>query len=292
MIALALAALIGAQATPTPQTQADSSPTVVVTGRRPQQDEAVRHMTAAIAPVNDAGQPLARFEQQICPQVEGLTPEMNGVFAARMRADARRAGLTTGGPACEPNVTVMIVDNGQAVVREMERTGASAFGDLGPADIRRLADDPAPAHLWSVTEVRSRDGDQLRGGTLTVRNASILQAVRRTDVVASVLLIDQVASVGKTVNQLADYAAMRTLASARPVGTAAAEQTILRLFDPGEATVPKALTAFDLAYLKALYHGTAIERPQAKVALMARAISRSLAQSVTPATPGGEPATR
>ena len=275
MIAALLLAAVQQQAAP----PTASSPTVVVTGRRGRQDKAVRHMTTAIAPVNDADQPLARFTAPLCPQVEGLTPAMNRAFAARMRADARQVGVGADREGCEPNATVMIVGNGQAVIREMQRAGAAAFGDLGPEDIRRLANDPAPAHLWSITVVRSRDGDEVRGGTLIVRNASILQATTRTDVAASVLLIDQAASVGKSVNQLADYAAMRILASARPVGTAAAEATILRLLDAGEAAPPRGLTPFDLAYLKALYHGSALERPQAKIAMIARAINKSLAKA-------------
>ena len=288
-----IAALLLFQAAAPHQGQADQAGTVVVTGRRQDQAAAVRRMTGAISPVTDAERPLARFVQPLCPQVDGLPLAMNRAFEARMRTDAKRIGLEPGGAKCEVNVTVMVVANGQAVIRAMRRTGAAAFGDLGPNFIRRLADDPSPAHLWSITEVRSRDGDRIRGGgddepgTLTVRNASILQAQTRVDVGAAVLLLDQAATVGKTVNQLADYAAMRTLASARAVGAKASQPTILRLLDADEPSPPRELTSFDVAYLTALYHGAAIERPQAKVAMMARAITKSLATATTvaPAAP-------
>ena len=38
-----------------------TSPTVVVTGRRTSRAKALRHMTSAVTPVVDASRPLARF---------------------------------------------------------------------------------------------------------------------------------------------------------------------------------------------------------------------------------------
>ena len=289
MSMLFLLMLTAAQATPAtaPQTQpADqTSATVVVTGRRPDQDKALRHMTSAITPVADAGQPLARFQTPICPQVDGLTPALNKAFADRIRADAKIAGLEADGATCSPNLTVLIVPDGQAVVRELHRTRSAVFGALNPITISHLAAPPGPAHLWTSTEVRSRAGARIKGGSggddvgvLNVRNASILQAVTRTDVNGTVLLLDQPATVGKTINQLADYAAMRTIAQTRPIGTAAAEPTILKLLDADEADPARGLTAFDTAYLKALYHGSAEYRPLTQVGIMNRSIRKDLSR--------------
>ena len=285
----------GQMQVPAPTAAADqTSPTVVVTGRRASREKALRHMTSVVTPVVDAGRPLARFQTPICPQVDGLTAALNGAFADRIRADARIAGLEASGAACSPNLTVLIVPDGQAVVRELHRTRSAVFGQLDPVTIRHLAAQPGPAHLWTITEVRSRDGDRIRGGggggndvgILNVRNASILQAVTRTDVNGTVLLLDQPATVGKTINQLADYAAMRTIAQTRPIGDAASEPTILTLFDGGAAP-PRGLTPFDTAYLQALYHGSAEYRPVTQVGIMNRAINKSLSRA--PAD-GGEPA--
>ena len=283
-------ALLGSPAQARAQGQAttveQTSPTVVVTGRRTSRAKALRHMTSLVTPVVDAGQPLARFQAPVCPEVGGFTAELNRAFADRIRADARLAGLEASGTGCSPNLTVLIVPDGQAVVRELHRTRSAVFGQLDPVTIRRLAAQPGPAHLWTVTEVRSRDGDRIRGGgggsddigVLNVRNASILQAVTRTDVNGTVLLLDQPATVGKTINQLADYAAMRTIAQTRPVGGAASEPTILTLFDNG-AVPPRALTTFDTAYLQARYHGSAEYRPITQVGIMNRAINKSVSRA-------------
>ena len=293
LLALAVQMAPPAQAAPADQT----TPTVVVTGRRRDQDKALRHMTSAITPVVDAGQPLARFQTPICPQVDGLTPALNKAFADRIRADAKIAGLEADGATCTPNLTVLIVPNGQAVVRELHRRHSAVFGTLDPVTIRRLAADTGPAHLWTITEVRSRDGDRIQGGgggddvgVLNVRNASILQAVTRTDVDGTVLLLDQPATVGKTINQLADYAAMRTIAQTRPVGAAASEPTILKLLDGDGTEPPRELTAFDTAYLSALYHGSAEYRPITQAGIMNRAIRKSLSRAAADQPQGASPA--
>ena len=292
MIALAALALVG-QAAPARPAPADQTPTVVVTGRRPDQAKAIRHMTARIAPLGDATQPLARFTAPVCPQVDGLPRALTDRFAARMREDARAAGLTVEKPGCSPNITVLFVPNGQQVVQALRKSHSEMFGALEPAQVRRIAADGGPVHLWSFTELRSRDDDKPRQGTtvagkdaaeLQVRNASIIEAPTRIVVDGMIVLIDQQASVGKTIDQLADYTVMRTLAQARPIGSDAAEPTILRLFDAGEPP-PRGLTAFDAAYLKAYYRGQPTMLPTGKVAAMARAINKSLSQAVATTEP-------
>ena len=87
------------------------------------------------------------------------------------------------------------------------------------------------------------------------------------------VLIDRSAALGKTIGQVADYAAMRTLAQTR---VPADGDTILTLFDPTEAA-PRELTPFDRGFLLSLYKGSALARPLVKTATMAGLISRALA---------------
>ena len=176
----------------------------------------------------------------------------------------------------------MFVPNGRDMVREMRKRRPYMFGGLEKAELDRLAADTGPAHGWTATELRSRDDDRLREGTMLqdvpeieVREASIIELATRSAITASVLLIDQDAAVGKTVNQLADYSAMRTLAKVRAKG--ATGDTILTLFDarPADAPpAPRGLTGFDAGYLKALYHGPATSRASSKVGQIARDINR------------------
>jgi hypothetical protein len=77
----------------------------------------------------------------------------------------------------------------------------------------------------------------------------------REDIVGVLVLFDRDDVRSMTLSQLADYATMRGLARTRPVdGDGQKLDTILALFDQ-DATPPDTLTAFDTAYLGALYAG-------------------------------------
>lgn len=267
-----------ASAPPAPAAPAATSATIVVTGRRLPAKKEVEHLTHAITPTVDASQPLARFPDAVCPASEGMPLDYDARLAARMRDDATAAGIPVDKPGCRPNVIVMVVPSGQAVVRELRRTRGYMFGQMEPHEISAMVNDAGPVHGWTVTQIRSRDGDTERAGTmmqdvpeLQVREASIIESATRQDINASVLLIDVDAVIGKTVNQIADYAAMRTLGHTRP---AAGGDTIMTLFAPGDsADRPRELTGFDTAYLKALYHGPSTTRAMLKMNQIARAIN-------------------
>ena len=271
-------------ASPTPPA---SPSTVVVTGRRLPPRKVVEHLTHAVTQSADVSEALARFPDTVCPSSEGMPLDYDARIVARIRADATAAGIAVDKPGCHPNVIVLVVPSGQAVVRALRRTRSYVFGDLEPHQIAVMAADAGPVHAWTVTRRRSRDADTERVGTMMqdvpeiqVRDASIILAATRLDMTASVLLLDVDAVIGKTVNQIADYAAMRTLAPTRPAGTghhsANPDETILGLFAPGDpAGRPRGLTGFDAGYLKALYHGPATERGMAKMGQMVRSIAAS-----------------
>jgi hypothetical protein len=76
----------------------------------------------------------------------------------------------------------------------------------------------------------------------------------RTDMTASVVVFDGEAIAGKTLQQLADYASIRSFANVDDLsgGAPNATDSILALFDE-EFEPPQGLTEFDWAYLDALY---------------------------------------
>jgi hypothetical protein len=115
-------------------------------------------------------------------------------------------------------------------------------------------------HAWVNTETRGRYGEALTGRgdpgepyVLKTPNAhSHIFIAARQDIVASLVVIDIPAINGLTTIQIADYAAMRGLARTRPPKQTGAVGTILGLFDK-DATPPREMTVFDLAYLRAVY---------------------------------------
>ncbi|WP_174285875.1 hypothetical protein [Sphingomonas bacterium] len=262
---------------------------IVVTGQRPSTKAEIRHLTSQVMAIRDATEAVARFDGPVCPTAIGMAQEFDDRLARRIADDAREVGIAVGNDGCRPNITIVFIDNGQALVREIRRSHADLFGDMEPHAIKRLADDPGPIHGWTITETTSRDGDKLRVGTTTgvrapelqVRNASIIALTTKRNILATILIVDIPAAIGKGLDQIADYATMRTLAETRsPMSDKAAGDTILRLFQQGDRLPPPGLTAFDRNYLHALYLGQGTEAPFAKANEIADRINKALSGSI------------
>ncbi len=92
------------------------------------------------------------------------------------------------------------------------------------------------------------------------------------------MVIDADAIDGLTLIQIADYAAMRTLAITRdPKGAAMAQDSILALFDPTQTSAkPASLSKSDAAYLHALYATSSVVSGATQRSNMAQSINRAL----------------
>lgn len=247
-------------AKPQPGVTADS---IVVTGN-PERKAIIKRMTGAISRPHD--RQLARFDGKVCFEVGGVNAPYDSIMAERMMQDARDAGVEVGKPGCRPNIVVVLADHVQAELERLAKEGhtASKLG-LEDKDLKHAAQGPGPAYVVTVTEVRSSDGRYMRDGKMgglgdrpmmIVDDASIINPPTRQDIVTVLVGIESEATMGKTLRQLADYAALRSLADIRGTpAVAGAEPTILALFD-GSPKITE-LTSYDRAYLKGLYHGPA-----------------------------------
>ena len=156
------------------------------------------------------------------------------------------------------------------------------FAELSSADLRRALAD-GPVHVWSTVEVRNEDGQRISGTTdegvkvLEVRGASRITLPTQHVVLRSVLVLDAAATVGKTLTQISDYVAMRTMAGARPPREPGAADTILSLFDTG-GTPPPMLTTLDTGFLRGLY----ATRPDGRATSEMHAISKAIVKGATP----------
>ena len=101
--------------------------------------------------------------------------------------------------------------------------------------------------------------------TLDIHTASRIRMSTQQVTLQSIVVIDDEAAVGKSLTQIADYAAMRTLAGARPPREAGTADTILALFDKDGGSRPQSLTRLDSSFIKELYsgEGTATARQKA-----------------------------
>jgi hypothetical protein len=254
------------------QTPPSGDDDIVVTGTRITPRK-IEQTAWAITPHHDLyHEPLAQFQQPVCPGVIGMPAEYSAMMVARIRAVAASARVRIDRGKCKANLLVIFVPDGQSALRDIrnkrpwpfEEIGRDDLSDLAAdPDLRDLAAEPGPVHVWVSTETRGRLGEILSGrgdgdqpAMLKTANAqSHLYLPARQDIVASVILIDIPAVDGLHVRQVADYVAMRGLAQTRPPGQRGRVGTILSLFDKG-AVPPFEMTTFDLAYLRAVYGQT------------------------------------
>lgn len=256
---------------------------VTVTGRPVPKRAIVDRWVRDLSVRRGSDEPLARVSAELCVATAGLAPDFGRLLADRVLANAERLNIRLGGDKCRPNVLILFVDHGAEQVDWLLNHRPGIFGDLPYATIRQLRHDRGPVHAWHITAIASRDGDQLMMGpdgypTLHIPSASRIEAPIQSLIVAAVVLIDRSAVVGKSVNQIADYATMRTLAVVNPqLNRVEGDRygTILSLF--GKTDAPMQLTAFDWGYLQGLYTGRATRRTSAQYADMARSIESELA---------------
>ena len=200
---------------------------------------------------------LARFAEPVCPLVAGLGPDAAKAIEARLRAVALDAGAKVGEPGCRPNIALMVAHDADDFVVALRKKFPGFFGNLEMKDLRKALRE-GPVHAWSTIEVRDEDGNLLDSdddGTkyVNVRNASHITLPTQQVTVKSIVVIDDAAVVGKSVVQIADYVAMRTLAGARPPKDGSNVDSIITLFDKGSTFTDPELTALDQGFLQGLY---------------------------------------
>ena len=250
-----------------PPPGAESGSTIVVTGETPTRSEVTRQARRITQSSGLRYAPLPRFEgDRLCPGVIGLKPDFAGIIVDRIRDHAERFGLrmTEHDGSCRPNFVIAFVDDGQAVLRQIADGRYWLFNDMPRHERIALLADDGPAHVWTTTQARASDGTPLplRPDGRQVRAMSSGGRARvtlgvREDITGVLILFDRDDVRDVTLIQLADYATMRGLARTRPIDAdGQAMETILALFDR-DSTPPAEMTAFDSAYLAALYAGRA-----------------------------------
>ncbi|HYD23446.1 MAG TPA: hypothetical protein VEB68_01515 [Croceibacterium sp.] len=220
-------------------------------------------LAAAPAAARAVDEPLARFEDPICPGVAGLKVELAEMIVYRMREVAASLGRRLAAEeGCEANLVLAVVADGQAFARRMEERRGWSLADLTVRERAELLDDSGPARAFLRVRPVSRDGIligrrenlvDIPQTTMWMAHSKIYTATRN-DIVSSLVLLDRDAVAGLTLTQLADYAVFRGLTRTLPETEAARGRSIVSLFDGGGER-PAGLTEFDLAFLGELYEG-------------------------------------
>jgi hypothetical protein len=280
--------------------ESNSGPTIVVTGRPPPTEaktlEAVRRVAR---PVD--GQ-LARFKQAVCPRVTGFQSQYEERVAKRIKAVAEEVGAGAGKEDCVTNLFVVVVDDGRGFVAELHRQHPEALEGLSKLELAALTNDEGAARSWTATaQINSlgatvgRPSPTAGGGAvkysaggasmffgdvnvMRIYESSNINPSVQQAIVSAWVVLETRATFGKSLTQIADYAALRGLAMVRPAELDGSEDTILALFEP-RLKAPAKLTEFDRAYLKSLYHVQGRGWAGQQVRQMADSIARENGQA-------------
>lgn len=210
----------------------------------------------------DRDVPLARFQDALCPGIVGVQQEQAEGMIGLIRQNAGELGLTLADPAtCEPNLLVAVMDDPEKYLKSLRKRRSYLFDWLGKAELQALFDSPGPAHTWTRSFMRSRDGlpvypsqnlTEIPYTTMEAAHSLIYVPVRR-DIVSAMVLIDKHAVQGLSVAQVADYATMRGLSGDQAERLEAPGESILGLFAPGTGAKATGLTRSDKIFLQTLY---------------------------------------
>lgn len=275
-------------------------PTIVVTGKQPLTQDETREVIQRAARTVD-GQ-LARFRDPVCPRVTGFDTPYERIVAERIKRTAEAVGARAGGEGCVTNLQVVIVDDGREFVELLSREHPEAFAGQSRREMARLATEQGIARSWSATAMTNSAGaiaarpsptagsgsvkTGFAGSSVSFGDVNVMRTYESSNINPSVqqaitsawVVIETGATFGKSLTQIADYAAMRGLAMVRPAELAENQDTILALFELGAESAPPELTEFDRAYLRSLYRVQGRRWARQQISQMADAIERESEQ--------------
>lgn len=265
-IALTLAAAnVGGQSppqelsTPPQDVPAIQLEEVVVEGRRLR--EAVdRFVDEIVAP--PVGRGPARWNRTVCVGVVNIRGQAAQALADQVSRVALQAGLDIGEPGCNPNILVIVTDDGRSLARSLVERNPRVFrpqysGAARSSEALELFQETsAPVRWWHVSMPVVRGtglpGVRMPGGAPPViPGEGRLRSPLQNDLLKAFVIIDVNAVEGRDVRGLGDYVGMVALAQIDPEAETSAYDTVLNLFDTAAPAL--SLTDWDLSYLNALY---------------------------------------
>lgn len=261
---------------------------VTVTGTKPT-DAAISKFVEALTIPTRAADKVARWRDGICPLAVGARPEVGAAIVKRIRQVAADVGAPVNTREnCPNNIEVIFTAEPQALLDDVRVMHPNLLGYFdNSAEAEKLATMRSAIQSWYITATVDRhgqvqvDGARKGGVTLTMMlpqagiggpsvaptmftmdlpNATTAAATdgRLGDGISStitnvVIVADTSKLLNREVGVLADYIAMLALSQIRRPDGCQDMPTILNLLVPDCSRAAGALTATDMAYLKALY---------------------------------------
>lgn len=218
----------------------------------------------------------ARWADPVCIGVSGTARPIAERLGSRINAVASQIGATLGAAGCKPNLLVVFTPDASAFMAQMRRTSAARLHEIPKRLESFTFGKSAPVRWWYSTDVMGNDGRPLTAGAtglvacagpcaLPSLNANVrsqntyssstVRAPTVRHIKSAVVVIDTALAAGRSVDSLADYAALVGLAEIWPNREAVPTGSILSLFAAPARTGDDApvLSAMDRSFLCELY---------------------------------------
>jgi hypothetical protein len=199
-----------------------------------------------------------RRDRPICPLVGGLPHDEGEYVLTRLTKIATAAGAPVAPEHCKPNFYVIVASQPNELMEQWSKADPTMWDSHPTAEVHRFLKATGPIRAFY------NPGEWIgRCMGLKFRDAVCMGRDPLQDgVLASVIvLVDASAAKSTNFAQLTAYIAMAGLTQIRLDARLGDASTILQLFaDPGKAP-PFGLSAWDTAYLKALYYTALADKP-------------------------------
>jgi hypothetical protein len=221
---------------------------------------------------------LARWEKPtaLCPSVSGLPREKGEFILARLSRIALAAGAPLDSEDCKANFYVVVTEKPNDLLKALEKKNPKMYTDGYPTLIREFRKSTSPIRAWYNVELYDAYGTRLAsGGAWNDASRIVFSSMR--DLTSVWVIVDTQRARGKgvTFGQIAAYVSMVGLAELRSDPKLGGAPTILSLFSTSGQEPPAGLTAWDEAYLKALYRTSHADKMQ--LAEIATSVMKDLA---------------
>lgn len=233
-----------------------------------------REFLRSVLPLPSYGQ-YARWARPVCVKFTDLADEFQPVFRARMAAAANIARLKLQFENCRPNLLIAFSHNGADTAATIIRRRPGATAQISTGDRTLLTTSAMPVRWWHMLEPANSSGVS-GSGSAAINSAqfgenrgqaglpgnvdtfvtdgyssSLIDTHLIVGVAGAVVVVDVPLSTGKSLDALADYVAMVSLAPTRLSAPPPQVPSVLASFArPGLGTTA---TDWDRAWLKGLY---------------------------------------
>src|SRR6185437_10294108 len=213
---------------------------------------------------------ITQWSDPICPSTTGLTQAMDDFVSKRIVEVARRVGAPGKAQCREADVLVLFTTQPQQLMDDVRDHHAQLLGYHFNGETKALATFEPPIKSWYVTSTSINRGvvkndpdwtltDEAyrhfpQGFCLDMSQCRMLPKIKSRFHLALVV-VDAGRTEGKAIGAVADEIAMTVLSRAGPRQGCSPLPSVMDVLDPAcpDNESVQALTAYDEAFLKALY---------------------------------------